>query len=228
MIRRFTADASHELRTPLTALRAVGEVALSGERDEGRLRETIGSMLEEAQRLDALIESLLTLARLEGETVNVKREVVDLSALVPETVDSLQLLAQQKSQMLQVDVSQDVVAAADPVLVRQALLNIVHNAIRYSPRRSRIAIKVERVASQARITVADQGPGIPAEDQGKIFTRFFRGDKARSHTDGGFGLGLAIAKWSIERQDGRIDVDSGPGGSTFSIWLPTMESLKEA
>lgn len=220
-LKRFTADASHELRTPLTSLRAVGEVALRRSQTPEELRETISSMLEEAERLDALTASLLTLARLESEVPALARERVDVFELSREVCATLAVLAAEKEQTIECGGSKAVAAIADKVLLRQALLNIVHNAIRYSPRGSSIRLETTRAAGAAGISISDQGPGIPKEHQEKIFERFYRVDKARSRQDGGHGLGLAIAKWSVERQGGRIEVHSdGASGSIFRILLP--------
>jgi heavy metal sensor kinase len=220
-LQRFTADASHELRTPLTALRAVGEVALRRDQSVDALRETIGSMLEEAQRLDALIESLLTLARLESGAPSLDREIFDVTELLCEVSESLAVLAVEKRQRIELNGHRNMTVAADRTLVRQALLNIVHNAIRNAPEETRITIGSGTTDSSAVIEVTDEGPGIAPEHQSKIFERFYRIDAARSRAGGGYGLGLAIAKWSIERQGGRIEVQSSPGaGSTFRISLP--------
>jgi heavy metal sensor kinase len=220
-LKRFTADASHELRTPLTALRTVGEVALRQENNPAALRETIGSMLEEGQRLNDLIESLLTLARMEGGKVAVKRESVNLAQLAREVADTLSVVAKEKQQSLEVTGDDTVTILADPFLLRQALTNIVHNAVRYSPLKTRIAVRATAGDSHATIEVADEGPGIAPEHQQKVFERFYRVDKARSREQGGHGLGLAIAKWSVEQQGGRIELESESGkGSVFRILLP--------
>jgi heavy metal sensor kinase len=220
-LKRFTADASHELRTPLTALRAVGEVALRQPENSAALRDTIGSMLEEAQRLNDLIESLLTLARMESGKVAVSLEPVNFTALVAEVRDSLQVLATEKKQTIGLLRDDSITETADRVLLRQALVNIIHNAIRYSPPQTWIAIRVARRDKQGVIEITDQGPGIAAEHHQKIFERFYRVDKSRSRIEGGHGLGLAIARWSVERQSGRIEVESEVGkGSLFRIVLP--------
>jgi len=225
-LKRFTADASHELRTPLTALRTVGEVALRQGDNPPALRETIGSMLEEAQRLNDLIESLLTLARMEGGKVSIKLEPVKLAELAGEVCDHLGVLAAERQQTIKL-ADDGITVMADRFLLRQALMNIVHNAVRYSPPQTRIAMRTMERNGQAVLEVADQGPGIAPEHQQKIFERFYRVDKSRSRAEGGHGLGLAIAKWSIERQDGRIEVESEPGkGSVFRIVFPSEQGLK--
>ncbi len=222
-LKRFTADASHELRTPLTALRAVGEVALRQGGDNAvALRETIGSMLEEAQHLNDLIESLLTLARMEGRKISTKPELVNLAEVVCEVRDNLNVIAAENHQTIELTGNDDVTVMADRLLVRQALMNIVHNAVRYSLPQTRITIRTAERGGEAIIEVADQGLGILPEHQQKIFERFYRVDKARSRAEGGHGLGLAIAKWSVEHQGGHIELESEFGkGSTFRIALPS-------
>jgi len=221
-LKRFTADASHELRTPLTALRTVGEVALRQGDSNPALRETIGSMLEEAQRLNDLIESLLTLARMEGGKISTKPEQVKLAELAGEVRDNLSILAADKQQTIDVTGDDRLMVTADRLLLRQALMNIAHNAVCYSLPQTRIAIGTTQRDSQVVIEVSDQGPGIAPEHQEKIFDRFYRVDKSRSRADGGNGLGLAIAKWSVEHQGGHIELESELGkGSVFRIVLPS-------
>ena len=220
-LKRFTADASHELRTPLTALRTVGEVGLRQTDNPVALRETIGSMLEEAQRLNDLIETLLTLARMESGKQAVHPEPIQVAELLADVRDSVNVLAVDKQQTIELDCAEGCVAKADRLLLRQALLNIVHNAIRYAPRQTRITVKASRRNSATVIEVADEGPGIAPEHRQKIFDRFYRVDKARSRAEGGSGLGLAIAKWSVQHQGGQIELESQPGkGSLFRIVLP--------
>lgn len=220
-LKRFTADASHELRTPLTALRTVGEVALRQGDNPAALRETIGSMLEEAQRLNDLVESLLTLARVESGKVPIQPESVRLAEMVAEVRDCLSVLAAEKEQTIGIVGDAELVVTADHVLLRQALTNIVHNAVRYSPPHTSITIRTTRRDANVCIEVADQGPGIAPEHLRNIFERFYRADKARSRDEGGHGLGLAIARQSVERQGGRIEVESESSkGSLFRILLP--------
>ena len=221
-LRRFTADASHELRTPLTALRVTGEIGLRDARDEAALREVVGSMLEEAQRLETLTQSLLLLARMEAGKVEPRREPVVLSELLHEVRESLLVLATEKQQTVEMAGERNATAAVDRLLLRQAVMNILHNAIRYSPDGRRITLRAATAGPQAIVEVTDEGPGIPAEHREKIFERFYRVDLARSRDDGGAGLGLAIARRAVELQGGRIEVESVVGrGSTFRVMLPT-------
>lgn len=221
-LKQFAADASHELRTPLTALRTVGEVCLRQHQDPAMLREAIGSMLEEADRLHGLIDSLLVLARLDGGHDAQSRESVVLHSFLQEIVDELGLLATEKGQRIVVASNADLQIRTDPRLLRQALLNIVHNALRYSPAGADIRLSAMRHEHFVVLSVSDRGYGIAPEHLARVFDRFYRVDAARSRAQGGYGLGLAIAKRSVERLGGRIDLDSTPGeGSTFRILLPT-------
>jgi heavy metal sensor kinase len=220
-LRRFTADASHELRTPLTALRAVGEAALRSDAgDPKSLREALSSMLEETRRLSDLVDALLLLARADTSGVSPSLEQVDLTGLVNEVRETLLVLAEEKNQQIGT-IAEKVTVLADRELLRLALLNLVHNAIRYSAEGLMISLRVRRQETNAVAEVIDQGPGVAPEHQLKIFERFYRVDKARSRASGGAGLGLAIARWAIERQGGHIELESQPGrGSLFRIVMP--------
>ncbi len=220
-LRRFAADASHELRTPLTALRAEGEVALNNARDPEQLRQSIGAMLEEAQRLQDLVDSLLALARAEADQQPLNRVPIELGALTREAVESLRILADEKRQQLATELNGEVSIAGDAPLLRHALLNLVHNAIRYTPTGGRITIRCTRRDQEAVIEVTDTGEGIAPEHQANVFERFYRVDKTRSRADGGAGLGLAITKLAAERHGGRIELESIKGqGATFRVLLP--------
>src|SRR6266481_397687 len=220
-LRRFTADASHELRTPLTALRAVGEAALRPDAgDPKSLREALSSMLEETRRLSDLVDALLLLARADTGVIVTSLQQVDLAELLSEVRDTLLVLAEEKSQQLEI-VAGELTVRADRELLRLALLNLVHNAIRYSAEGLIISLRVRRRGANAVVEVVDQGPGIAPEHQKEIFDRFYRIDQARSRASGGAGLGLAIARWAIERQGGHVELESELGrGSLFRILMP--------
>jgi heavy metal sensor kinase len=224
-LRRFTADASHELRTPLTAMRSVGEVALRERRGEEEYREVIGSMLEEVDRLATLVDSLLTLSRADGGHALVHRESIDLSQLVRDVVAQVSVLSEEKRQTLEVTTQGPILVAADRGILWRAVINLLDNAIKYSPLRAHVRVMVTQEPGAARVTIVDHGPGIEAAHLPHIFDRFYRVDKARSRELGGVGLGLAIAKWAVEAHGGTIEVESVPkGGSTFRITLPMLSA----
>jgi heavy metal sensor kinase len=221
-LRRFTADASHELRTPLTALRTVGEVALRGQRSGEEYREVIGAMLEESDRLSGLVDDLLVMARADSSRIHPER--VDLAALGREVVDGLSVLAEERRQTLEIHAEGPVPVTVEEVMVRQAITNLVDNAIKYSPEGSRIRFSVGTRTGAAVVEVRDEGPGIPSELRERIFDRFYRLDASRSRGMGGSGLGLAIARAGVEAHGGRIEVESEDGaGSLFRIVLPAAD-----
>ena len=220
-LRRFTADASHELRTPLSVIRGIGESGLAETRTPAEYKEAMGSMLEEVDRLTNLVDTLLRLSYGDAGTVRLSRAVFDLGQLTRDAVTSLGILAEERRQHLKLDIDGGVPVNADRLVLREAITNVVDNAIKYSPPASTIDIRVHTEGNQALLTVADEGPGIAAEHRERIFDRFFRLDEGRSRDEGGTGLGLAIAKWAVEVHGGHITVANGVnGGSVFRIVLP--------
>jgi len=219
-MRRFTTDASHELRTPLTAMRSVGEVGLRGRRDEAAYREIIGSMLEEVDRLALLVDRLLTLSRADTGQAQLSVDMVDIPELAEEIAEQLGVLAEEKNQSIKVQSQVVPRWIGDRVMLRQALLNLVDNAIKYSPVGGSIEILVTQSKEGTLIDVTDTGPGIPADLRSRVFDRFYRVDKARSRANGGTGLGLAIAKWAVEVNGGRLSLEPTTDvGSRFRITL---------
>jgi heavy metal sensor kinase len=220
-LRRFTADASHELRTPLAVIRGIGEAGLGETRTPAEYKEAMGSMLEEVDRLTNLVDTLLRLSRGDAGTVRLAREAVDVGQLARDVVSSLGILAEERNQRVSVHAPDGMTLTADRLVLREAITNVVDNAIKYSPRASSIHVGVDRAGDEVHLTVTDEGPGIAAGDRERIFDRFFRLDEGRSREHGGAGLGLAIAKWAVEVQGGRISVEGGPNsGSIFRIVLP--------
>jgi heavy metal sensor kinase len=221
-LRRFTADASHEMRTPLTAIRSVGEVALQEDLDVGAYRDRIGSILEETERLTHLLESLLLLTRSDGSRLLVKRIAQDPSKTIEKAVFDMSVMAEAKGQHLTANLQKGIHSAFDEDSVRRALVNILDNAIEYTPPGGTISVSLKGSQNSFMIEVMDTGPGIPAEHRNKIFDRFYRIDDNRSRQTGGAGLGLAIAKWAVEVNGGRIELECGEnGGSTFRIVIPS-------
>lgn len=225
-LRRFTADASHELRTPLTAVRSVGEVALQDQRSPEEYREAIGSMLEEVDRLTRPVDSLLTLSRADASSITFHPSPTLLMDLAREAVQLVEVLAEEKKQNLAVTGDATVRVPADRLILRQGVINLLHNAIKYSPPGATINVRImKRNDQQAALEIEDQGPGIPREYHEKIFERFFRIDPARSREQGGAGLGLAIADWAVKVHGGSIELESEEGrGSVFRMVLPVSES----
>lgn len=218
-LRRFTADASHELRTPLTAIRSVGEVGMSERHEPAGYRDIIGSMLEDAERLTRLVESLLILSRADAGGAVLQLEHVELSDLAREVVNDLCVLAEEKHQVVRVEGIRPVVAVADRLTLAQALVNLLDNAIKYSPEGATIVIDVS-ASGGAHIDVSDQGPGIAKEHHQRIFDRFYRVDESRARGNGGVGLGLSIADWAVRANGGRLTLHhTGTSGSTFRVSL---------
>jgi heavy metal sensor kinase len=221
-LRRFTADASHELRTPLAAIRSIGETALHAPDELGNCREAIGSILEESDRLRQLVDALLLLSRADAGEIELHREAVDLAELARETVEFLNVLAEEKRQSIKISASGKAIAQIDRASVRQALTNLLDNAIKYAPPDSDISITVGGTSrDEAFVEIADSGMGIPEDEIGRVFDRFYRVDKGRSRESGGAGLGLSISKWAVESNGGRIEVKSSINqGSLFRVIFP--------
>ncbi|MBI4885709.1 MAG: HAMP domain-containing protein [Acidobacteria bacterium] len=217
-MRRFTADVSHQLRTPLTAIRSVGEVGLREHRDDATYRTIIGSMLEEADRLASLVDRLLTLSRAETRQAKLASDDIDLRELAEDVAGHLDVLAEEQGQSIGVEHADAPHACADRFVVRQALINLVDNAIKFTPDGGRISIRVGETAAEAHVDVIDSGSGIDPQARDHIFDRFYRASDAQTP---GAGLGLSIAKGAVEATGGRLTLEaSGPGGSTFRISLP--------
>lgn len=223
--RRFMADASHELRTPVAILRGESEVALSQQaRSPEEYRESLDVMHHEAERLTRIVEDLFTLTRADAGQYPLQPSDFYLDELVAECVHSARTLAQAKKISLTFDGAPESPIHADESLVRRMLMNLLDNAIKYTPDFGRVAVSCQRDGKEYAVNIADTGCGIPAELRPRIFERFFRADKARAHAEndgGGAGLGLAISRWIAEAHRGRLELTrSDPSGSTFSAYLP--------
>jgi heavy metal sensor kinase len=225
-LRRFTADASHELRTPLAAIRSTGEVALEREAAPAEYREVIGSMLEEVNRLTGMVEGLLTLSRADAGQLLMQPSVFPLRDLMQEVGELLDVLIEEKQ--LQFEVLGDPAACvrADRRYLRQSLVNLLHNAVKFTPSGGSIKAHIERKeSSSVLLSIADTGAGIPALHAEKVFERFYRVDQSRDGDYKGAGLGLSIAKWAIQANGGEVGVvNSESGGAKFWIRLPAVSS----
>jgi signal transduction histidine kinase len=227
-MHQFTADVSHELRTPLTAIQSVGEVGLRESRDETSYRRIIGSMLEEVDRLSGLIGQLLTLSRVETEISETMTDEVDLLRLVEDVAAHLGVLAEERQQMIEIKGATTLRCLGDRIGLRQALINLVHNAIKFSPVGGRIQIGIARLGERVLIEVIDTGSGVPEAMWSSLFDRFYRGDLSTGGVVG-TGLGLSIAKRAIEVNNGYLSLEkTGPEGTTFRISLPAMKPLVQS
>jgi signal transduction histidine kinase len=181
-------------------------------------------MLEEVRRLTHLVDSLLAISRADSGQISLQLSSFSCTDLIQEVIGVVGILAEDKRQTITVAGSPDIAVMADRGILRQAILNLVDNAIKYSPMDSEIAIAVELESTE--ISISDQGPGIPASERDRIFDRFYRTDDGRSRERGGTGLGLSIAKWAIEVHSGSIDVrESETGGSCFCVQLPVERQM---
>ena len=225
-LQQFTSDASHELRTPLASIRSIGEVGLQKNGNTTDYREVVGSMLEEAARLTSPVDQLLMISRADAGAVTLSRSVFSLPELAREAAALLEPLVEENGQELLLEKGGPVYVEADRTVIRQAIINLLHNAIKYSPTGSKISVRVgETPRGSVIFEVQDAGPGIPSEHADRIFDRFYRLDNARSRAAGGFGLGLAIGQWAVNANGGSLTVASVPGeGSTFTIELPALNN----
>jgi heavy metal sensor kinase len=224
--RRFMADASHELRTPVSILRTETEVTLAREhRDEGEYRESLEVMRDAANRLGRVVDDLFLLARADAGHLVPHRDAVYLDEVVHGATRALRTLADRRQVRVELAPVVDAPFRGDADLLGRLLLNLLDNAIKFSPPGGKVDVELARRNGDYEISVVDEGPGIPAEARPRLFERFFRVDGARSRgeasTTSGAGLGLAIAKWIAEAHGGRIGlVDSRPGHSEFRVTLP--------
>jgi signal transduction histidine kinase len=221
--RRFLADVSHELRTPLTVIK--GSVDLM-RRMKTVDEESLGTMDQEAGRLTRLVGGLLLLAQAESGRLALQAQPLELDQLLFEVFHEINVIAGGRVQLRMNEVDQ-VQLPGDRDRLKQVFLNLLGNAIQYTPPGGSVFVSLARIGEQARVIVRDTGPGIPADDLPHIFERFYRAEKSRTRgKSGGFGLGLSIANWIVESHGGRIQVESKEGkGTTFAVWLPAPTRL---
>jgi heavy metal sensor kinase len=227
--RRFVADASHELRTPVAILSGEAEVALSKtNRSPEEYRESLDILRKEALRLKQIVENLFTLTRADIGQLPLTTTSFYLDELASDCVHNFRALAQAKQITLHCEASSEMPVVADEGLLRRMFVNLLDNAIKYTPAGGSVSVSCTRSGSLYAIIFSDNGPGIPRELQPRIFERFFRADKSRADLDsasGGAGLGLAICRWIAEAHHGRLELTrSESTGSTFTVFIPAQES----
>ncbi len=219
--RRFLADVSHELRTPLTVIKGeVGLMRLTNQLDE----ESLANIEKEVDRLTRLVGDLLLLAQAESGRLPLDFQSVELDTVLLEVLQQMRTLASGKVELKLVDIDQ-VLVWGDRDRLKQVMLNLIANAVNYTPPGGEVRLSLQRRDGQAQLLVEDSGPGIPPEDLPHIFDRFYRVDPSRKRSENsGFGLGLSIAQWIVQRHGGRIEVESQPGhGARFIVWLPVSK-----
>ena len=223
--QRLLADVSHELRTPLTVIK--GNVDLM-RRMKSLDEESLTSIDQEAGRLTRLVGGLLLLAQAESGKLALHMKRVELDLLLTEVFQEMTILAGNKVHIRFNEIDQAYVNG-DRDRLKQVFINLVANAVQYTPQGGEVFLSLEKIGEQARIICRDTGPGIPSEDLPHIFERFYRAEKSRTRRETtGFGLGLSIANWIVERHGGRIEVNSQEGkGTTFAIWLPLYPDGKQ-
>ena len=228
--RQFSADVTHELRTPLTILRGETELALRNGRDQNQLREVLESNLEEISRMSYLIEDLLLLSKSDLGEIPLKMELLHLDELIVELHHQAQLLATAKKISIELHCpGGQILLQADSLRLRQVFLNLLTNAIKYTPENGTVTIELALDEKAVAITITDTGIGIDNEHLDAIFDRFYRVNKTGNRNDGGSGLGLSIVKWIVNAHTGSITVSSAPGqGSKFIVELPLPQNLAES
>ena len=223
-LRRFTADASHELKTPLTVVRAGVERAITRPGVPPETLAPLEETLQEVNRMTELLDSLLTLARADEGRADLHREPVDLREIIEEAGETGELLAEHAGVGIDIRLPpQPLVVPVDRSRLRQLALNLIENAVKYTPSGGQVSVELAGDNGRAVFTVADTGIGIAPGDLPHVFDRFWRADSARTRTSerAGTGLGLAICKWIAEAHGGTIEVQSRPGrGTTFTVGLP--------
>ena len=227
--RQFAAHVAHELRTPLTILRGETEIALRSSRDSEEIRQVLESNLEEITRMSYLVDDLLTLSKSDLGEIPLQPKAIRLLELLSDLQRQAQVLSREKSITVELNCTDsDSVIHADELRLRQALLNLLTNAIRYTPDRGVISINAMAERATVTITISDNGIGIDEKHLQHIFERFYRVDKKAHQYDGGTGLGLAIVKWVVDAHRGTVEVSSTPDkGSCFAMTLPKNQNTRQ-
>ena len=222
-VRQFSSDASHELRTPLTVLKGQNELILSKSRKPGEYQEVISSNLEEINYMSKVLEDLFLLSKSDENQVSLDCNQFNLKPLVEEVCKHAEVLAEEKNIKIIIAFLEAVQVKGDEVRLRQMSWNILQNGIKYTQCGGEVKVSLQNNGKFALMTIQDTGIGIPEEDLGFIFNRFYRVDKARSRDEGGSGLGLSICRQIAEAHKGTIEVKSKLGvGTRFKIRIPLI------
>jgi two-component system, OmpR family, sensor kinase len=222
-IQQFSADASHELRTPLTIL--IGELqnALQKDLSTKEYQEVISNSIDEIFIMSKIIEDLLTLYKADSDQINLLINEINLNEMMSEIYEDSQIISMKKKITVSMELKDNIKINGDKIRLRQLFLNLIENAVKYSPEMGEIKILLKKEDQNAVISIMDSGIGIPEDVGDKIFDRFYRVDKARTRIEGGTGLGLSISKWIAESHGGKLEYKSKVDkGSSFNVYLPLI------
>lgn len=225
MRRDFVANVSHELKTPLTSIQGFTETLLDGAGEDLSARNHfLNLMKKDIERLRRLIEDLLALSRFESQPSGFEKQEIDLAVELDETLDAFNLRIKEKSIFLKKEISEKVSVYANRDQFRQVLVNLLDNAVKFTPEKGQMIVSAELLENGLKIQVTDSGPGVQPKNREKVFQRFFREDKARSRETGGTGLGLAIVKHIMEAHHGNVRCEAGPEGkgARFVLFFPAQ------
>jgi heavy metal sensor kinase len=223
--RQFMADASHELRTPVSVIQTAAEVTLDRpSRDEAEYRDAMSVVCEQSARLGRMVEDMLVLARADAGGYALMRRLLYADEVVDECVRAVSMVAVTRAIRIVTNIQSDVSLYADDNLLRRLVVNLLDNAVQYTPAGGQVTVILKSDANVVTLSVSDTGPGVPAVDRERVFERFVRLDPARTNTTGA-GLGLSIARWIAEQHDGTLSLeDNDSGGCLFTLRLPTAQS----
>jgi heavy metal sensor kinase len=221
-MRQFLSDASHELRTPLAVLKGEIELGLKSHHSSSdRCQEILETCSSEIDRMSRLVDTLLFLSNADAEKIALEFKPIHLGRMMEEMAEEARILAEPKRIQVELVNGSHLAFQADEMRLKQLLLNLIDNAVKYTPEGGRITLGCRFENGQVELLIADTGVGIEPQDLPRIFDRFYRADRSRSRSNGGYGLGLSICKWIAEAHHGTLRVESSPGkGSTFIVSLP--------
>jgi two-component system, OmpR family, sensor kinase len=229
-IQQFSADASHELRTPLTIMRGEIDVALRNQRLSKNSRELLNSINDELIRLSSIVESLMILVKSDTGRLVFNMQPIALNEFIEQLFEETKVLAESKKIKVKLEHTQPIRINGDAVRLKQLFLNLIDNALKFTPPHGLVTLVLSKKEGDAVLTIKDNGIGIPRKDQTKIFERFYRVERSEDNGEevGGSGLGLSIAKWITEAHHGTIEVKSRERkGSTFTVRLPSLDEEKQ-